>query len=181
MFTGLCIATANFIVVHYDREGTKQDFFLNQHPWYVWACLFYLGVAMITQQATRNKGLAIASDSSVTVVLYAEVAFSFVWDVFVLGTSPDRIQWYGAAVIVLGSVLSAILKSKYCHKHTSPLVVVKDEEVTPHHQKVKSEQEEEEYHDLDNDMDESHRYHQLGSQSEDFRRPHDTTPQITAL
>ena len=54
--------------------------------------------------------MAIASDSSVTAVLYAEVVFAFLWDVILLKTTPLPLQYVGAATIVAGSVSSSVLR-----------------------------------------------------------------------
>jgi drug/metabolite transporter (DMT)-like permease len=110
MLVTALIAGAVFTHRYLEQNEQHEDFFLDDPSWFKLACLALLGILMVSQQGLRNYGLSIASDSSVTVVLYAEVAFSFAFDLAVLGARPSPLQFLGAALIVIGSVLAVVLR-----------------------------------------------------------------------
>ena len=67
---------------------------------------------MSGQMALRMRGLRLASDPFVVVVIYIQIAFAFLWDTSILGTRPNAYQVVGAAVIVVGSVAAVLLRAR---------------------------------------------------------------------
>ena len=85
-------------------------YFSRNHLWYEDVCLVLTGLLMVGQQALRNHGLSIATDSSVTTILYIEVVFSFIWDLALLRNTPSAWQLCGAALILVASISATFLR-----------------------------------------------------------------------
>ena len=78
-----------------------------------WAALFMLvacGPLMSGQMGLRVRGLRLAKDPAVTVVVYVEIAFAFLWDVTIIGRRPSPSQCAGALLVVLGSTSAVALR-----------------------------------------------------------------------
>ena len=58
----------------------------------------------------RMRGLRLARDPFVVVVIYIQIAFAYMWDTALLGTRPTVYQIVGAICIVCGSSTSVILR-----------------------------------------------------------------------
>ena len=67
---------------------------------------------MIIHLFGRNFGFAISRDSSVVTVLYSEIVFAFIWDITVLESRPQAVEYAGAALIIFGSGTATILKAR---------------------------------------------------------------------
>ena len=63
------------------------------HPAKEWVCLILVGVLMASQQGFRNYGFAISHDSTVVVVLYSEIIFSFIWGMVFLHESTQAVMY----------------------------------------------------------------------------------------
>ena len=55
--------------------------------------MILVGVLMTAQQGFRNYGFALSRDSTVVVVLYAEIIFSFIWGMVFLRESCQAVMY----------------------------------------------------------------------------------------
>jgi hypothetical protein len=78
-----------------------------------------LALSLPVMMLCRNKAFTLSSDTSVSMLLYLEIALAFVWQSVLLGDGPpDLSQGIGAALIVGGSCCSVALKGGGCGRGT---------------------------------------------------------------
>lgn len=116
MFYAVVIGVACELAFEIDGKGYTGLSYMkggDQEPltWEAWCLIFCVGIAMVSQQGLRNMGLALSTDSAVVVALYFEVVLSFVWDIVILHNESNAFMFCGAALIVIGSSGSAIIKN----------------------------------------------------------------------
>jgi len=79
-----------------------------------------LALSLPLMMLTRNKAFTLSGDTSVSMLLYLEIALAFVWQSALLGEAlPSGSQVAGASLIVGGSCCSVALKSAWCGSSSS--------------------------------------------------------------
>ena len=58
----------------------------------------------------RMRGLRMARDPYVMVVVYSQIGFAYLWDFTIIGTIPTPYQLVGAVLIAGGSTAAVVLR-----------------------------------------------------------------------
>ena len=64
-----------------------------------------VGVLLVATSWMRTVGLQRAHSSAVTMLLYTEITWCFLFDVILLANRPDAHQYLGAAIIIVGAAV----------------------------------------------------------------------------
>jgi len=73
----------------------------------LWVQLVIIGVLMASQLTLRTEGLQIAKNSTVAVLLYTEILWCFIFEIFVLSKRCMPFQIVGASLIFGSAIVSA--------------------------------------------------------------------------
>ena len=130
MAAGLVFCSFAFIYNFIQYPQDRNDFFQSTAGWYKHAAVASMGFLMVGQQGLRNIGLMKAHDSSVTVFLYFNPVFSFVWGIVLLRESPITAQYVGAGLIIGGVALSTLVKVHFDQKDENAKDLEHDVEMT---------------------------------------------------
>lgn len=77
--------------------------------------LLGVGVLMATQNTLRTKGLQLATNSTVAILLYTEIVWCFIFEIFVLAKGCLPLQVLGACLILGSPVVSSICSGQGEH------------------------------------------------------------------